>query len=141
MTQLFDTPLSPPRLQRNGGELAEIQRIAASGHDYPILMLNLNRYSPGSGFPDSGAYREYIDALGPFLEHVGGKILWRFPVLGQAVGDQRIDEVIAAWYPRHKGFLDLYEAPGAPENYARKTACVEYAVIHRCRGDVAPFGP
>src|SRR5262245_48739069 len=72
--------------------------------DGPVLMLNMNRYSLESGFPDRGVYQQYISGLGNFLEGAGAKLLWRFPVLGQAVGDQRIHEIIACWYPVHKYF-------------------------------------
>jgi hypothetical protein len=139
--ELFDTPLEPSRLQRNSDDFAAVRRIAESGNDYPVLMLNMNRYGPDSGFPDRGAYHDYITGLGPFLEGAGAKLLWRFPVLGQAVGDQKIDEILACWYPLHRNFLELYEAPGAAENFRRKGVCVEYAVIHRCPGNHAPFAP
>jgi hypothetical protein len=139
--KLVHTTLEPPRLQRNEDDFALVRQIAESGNDYPVLMLNMNRYTPDSGFPDSGIYRQYIDGLGPFLEGAGGRILWRFPVLGQAVGDQKIDEIIACWYPLHRVFLHLYDASGAVENFRRKGLCVEYAVIHRCPGDRSPFAP
>ena len=60
---------------------------------------------------------------------------------GQAVGDQKIHEIIACWYPVHKIFLDLYKAPDAAENFRLKGLCVEYAVIHRCPGGQPPFAP
>jgi hypothetical protein len=138
---LFDTSLEPSRLQRNSDDFAEVRRIAESGTDHPVLMLNMNRYTPESGFPESGAYRDYIAGLGPFLEGAGARLLWRFPVFGQAVGDQKIDEILACWYPLHRNFLELYQAPGAAANFRRKGVCVEYAVIHRCPGDRAPFAP
>ena len=141
MTELFDTPLEPPRLQRNADDFAVVRQIAESGRDHPVLMLNMNRYTADSGFPDRDAYHEYISGLGPFLEGAGAKLLWRFPVFGQAVGDQKVDEIIACWYPLHRVFLSLYDAPGAVENFRRKRVCVEYAVIHRCPGDRPPFAP
>jgi hypothetical protein len=42
--------LEPSRLQRNSGDFAEVRRIAESGGDYALLMLNLNR-------PESNANR------------------------------------------------------------------------------------
>jgi hypothetical protein len=61
--------------------------------------------------------------------------------IGQVVGDQKIDETLACWYPLHRNFLELYEAPGAAESFHRKGVCVEYALIHRCTGDRVPFAP
>src|SRR5260370_22610144 len=98
MRKLVDTRREPPRVQRNEDDFAVVRQIAESGKDHPVLMLNMNRYTPDSGFPGRGIYHEYITGLGPFLEGAGGKILWRFPVLGQAVGDQKIYEIIACWY-------------------------------------------
>lgn len=93
--KLFDTSLEPSRLQRNSDDSAEVRRIAESSNDHPVLMLNMNKYTLGSGFPDRGTYHDYITNLGPFLEGAGAKLLWRFPVLGQAVGDQKVDEILA----------------------------------------------
>jgi hypothetical protein len=139
--QLVDTPLEPPHLQRNKADFDIVRQIAESGQDRPVLMVNINRYSSAAGFPDGELYQRYITGLGPFLEGAGAELLWRFPVLGQAVGDQRVDEILGAWYPRHRVFLDLYDAPDAAENFRLKGLCVEYAVIHRCPGDTAPFAP
>ncbi len=131
----------PPHLTRNDAELEIIKAIAAGTEDPPVLMLNLNRYKPSAGFPGNGLHRDYIAGLEAFLPAVGGKILWRHPVFGQAVGDQPLDEVLAAWYPSHQAFLDLASAPGAGRNYRLRAESVEYAVIHRCPGDQAPYCP
>ena len=140
--KLVDTPLEPPRLQRNEDDFAYVRKVAESKNDFPVLMLNMNRYKADSGFPDGGLYKTYINGLGPYLHGAGGaRILWRFPVYGQAVGDQKIHEIIACWYPAHRVFLNLYDAPGAAENFRLKGLCVEYAVIHRCPGDKPPFAP
>lgn len=136
-----DTPLEPQHLQRNKDDFDIVRQIAESGQDRPVLMVNMNRYSPDAGFPDGELYQQYITGLGPFLDGAGARLLWRFPVLGQAVGDQRVDEILAAWYPRHSVFLNLYDAPGAAENFRLKGRCVEYAVIHRCPGETPPFAP
>ena len=128
---------TPKAVRRNDGDMAKIKAIAASGADRPVMMLNLNRYAPGSGFPDGGLYTEYMNALVRLLPEVGGRILWRSPVHGQIVGEQAIDEVLAVWYPSHAAFVALPKAPGAEENFRLRTECVAYAVIHRCDGDTA----
>src|SRR3546814_20843394 len=55
--------------------------------------------------------------LHDFCNRAGARILWCTPVFGQAVGTQHIDELLAVWYPTHKTFLDLSDAPGAKESY------------------------
>ena len=126
---------------RNDDELLKIQEIANSGDDGPVLMLNLNYYSQEAGYPDGGLYKDYMSVLERFLPVVGAKILWRHPVLGQAVGSQELHEVLAAWYPTHQAFLDLRAAPGAEENFRLRQLAVHDAVIHRLPGDVYPFSP
>jgi hypothetical protein len=126
---------------RNDDELLKIQEIASSGGDGPVLMLNLNYYSQEAGFPDGGLYKDYMSVLERFLPVVGAKVLWRHPVLGQAVGGQEVHEVLAAWYPTHQAFLDLPTAPGAEENFRLRRLAVQDAVIHRLPGDVYPFSP
>lgn len=127
--------------QGNEGELEIIRAIAESGDDKPVLMLNLNRYVEKAGFPHGELYTGYMAALQRLLPEVGGKILWQHPVLGQPIGEQALDEALAAWYPSHQAFLDLRHAPGSEENFRLRASAVEYAVIHRFSGEVEPFTP
>lgn len=124
----------PTGLERNEVELSVMRGIAESTNDGPVLMLNLSRYTPAAGFPNGDLYQRYICGLETFLRTAGAQILWRLPVLGQAVGDQKINEVLAAWYPTHRAFLHLPTMSGAEENYRLRGLCVEHAVIHRCPG-------
>lgn len=125
----------------NETERDVIRRIANSGQDRPVLMLNLNLYSAAADFPNGDLYRNYMSVLERFLPVVGGKVLWRNPVFGQPVGEQKLHEVLAAWYPTHQAFLDLPTAEGSEENFRLRRLAVEYAVIHRCSGEVHPFAP
>ena len=125
---------------RNESELEAIRVIADGGSDGSVLMLNLNRYFEDAGYPDGGNYQKYMSVLEDLLRRVGAKILWRTRVFGQPVGEQPIDEILAAWYPSHRAFLELPDAPGAAENFRLRRMCVEYAVIHRCLGDQNPLG-
>ena len=110
---------------RNEAEMEKLRHIASSANDGPVLMLNLNRYTAQAGFPNGEIYCEYMSVLEDFLPVVGARILWRNPVLGQATGEQPIDEILAAWYPTHQAFLDLPTAPGAERNFSlRKQAVV-----------------
>lgn len=117
----------------NREEFKEIQGIAGSDADRPVVMLNLNRYKPEANYPTGELYQSYMAVLEKLLPEVGGRILWRTPVFGQPVGEQTIDEILAAWYPSHQAFLDLPRVPGADENFRLRRECVDLAVIHRCQ--------
>ena len=129
------------RFPRDEKETAVIRAVAKSGDDRPVTRINLNRYTSEADFPDGELYLAYINGLEAFLPNAGGKILWRTPVLGCVVGDQVIDEILAAWYPSHQAFLDLPKVLGAENNYHLRNEAVEYASIHRCTGEGYVFSP
>ena len=119
-------------------DFAEIKAIAMSDDDGPVLMVNLNKYAEGE-YPDGAAYKDYMGALDILLERVGGKILWRTPVLGQPIGSQALDEILGVWYPSHKSFLALREqGEVSDENFRLRNLVVTAAVIHRCPEDRIP---
>ena len=119
-------------------DFTNIEDIAMSDNDTPVLMVNLNKYSEGE-YPEGSAYKEYMNALDILLEHVGAKILWRTPVYGQPIGSQPLDEIIGAWYPSHKAFLALRDqGKFSEENFRLRYLAVESAVIHRCPEDGIP---
>ena len=129
----------PEPLKRNESEIAAIRAIAESGHDRPVLMLNMNRYTEEAAYPDGELYRRYLAGLEALVESLSGKVLWRLPVFGQPVGRQeRIDEILAIWYPNHQAYLDVPAAPGGEENYRLRRLCVESAQIQRCAGEPLP---
>lgn len=137
-------PTNPSREQ-----LAELQAIAGTESDGPLVMLNLNRYReraayagdpPGGGSPDvSGreAYARYgITAL-EVLTRVGGEIVWHAAATMTVVGDEsdRYDEVIAARYPSAQAFLELALDPEVGVALAHRDAALERAAILRCDDD------
>ncbi len=120
-------------LRRNEAELTAIRAQIAEERDGPMLMLNLNTYTPAAGFPDGAGYRAYMAALEALLGEAGARVLWRYPVEGQMVGaSEDTQEVLGIWYPSGEAFLDLPNRPGAGESYRLRSACVSRATIHRC---------
>lgn len=118
-----------------------IRAIAESGHDAPFLMLNLNRYTIAAAFPHGEEYQSYVAKIEEAVGRVGGKLLWRTPVSGQPVGCEhdRVDEILAVWYPSHAAFLGLRNHN--EDLFRRRELCVANSVIHRCPGDRFPLQP
>ena len=125
-------------LKTNPREIEIIQQIAGSANEGPVLMLNLNKYYKDAGYPDRGVYREYMAFVPKLLDLVGAKIIWQVPTLGQPVGEQDIDEIVAFWYPSHRAFLDLTKTPLSEKNFDLRRRAIEYGLIHRCPDDVIP---
>ena len=122
-------------------EVDAIKVIASSERDAPVLMLNLNRYTDAADYPHGEEYRTYVATIEDSVGRVGGKLLWRTPVLGQPVGCEhdRVDEILAVWYPSHAAFLNLRN--GNEDLFRRRELCVANSVIHRCPGDRVPLQP
>ena len=126
----------PERLKRNDEEIAVIRAIAESANDGPVLMLNMNRYTAEAAYPGGELYTRYLAGLEKLVQSLDGEISWRLPVFGQPVGKaDKVDEILAIWYPTHKAYLDVPGAPGGEENYRLRRLCVDSAVIHRCSGE------
>ena len=110
----------------------KVSGIANSNSDSPVLMLNLNTYFDGRKTMSSPAYSEYNAAVDAVLREVEAKVIWRSPVYGQPVGDQIVDEILAVWYPTHKAFVELKNAPSSSRFAEAKNKVVRNAIIHRC---------
>ena len=115
-------------------QLQEMQALAASPDDGPIVMLNLNRYR------DREAYGRYGEVALRVLERLGGRILWHAPVQGTVIGEgeERFDDVIAVWYPSAAAFVALATDPEILEARAHRVEGLERAAIFRCDASDEP---
>jgi hypothetical protein len=116
----------------NIAEIENFKRISKSNADTSVFMLNLNRYSDEAGYPEGTLYKNYMSILEKLLLEVGGKVLWRTNVQSQVVGNQKIDEALGIWYPSHKSFMQLMNAPSSKENMRLRGLAVAYADLHKC---------
>ena len=119
----------------NEAEAAVMAGIAASG-DFPVLMMNFNRYAPGE-FPGGDAYLEWRRVNAEMIGNVGGRILWTLPVHGHILSNgpaEPIDEILAYWYPSHQSFLDMRNYDVTKQNFELRQSLVNYAIVHRCDG-------
>ena len=105
--------------------------IAESDKDRPVLMVNLNKYKQEAGYPDGKLYNEYMSALDILLKELGGEKRFQYPISGQPVGRQKIDEIIGIWYPSHKAFLSIKEQKSSARNFELRGLCIETAILHR----------
>ena len=125
------------------GAIDRARAIAAGDDDAPVLMLNINRYTDASGYPDGATYADYMTWLDHAVGAGGGKVLWRTPVSDTVIGcdHDAYDEILAVWYPSHAAFLDLRNADGADRMFEGRKACVAHATILSLPADRAPLRP
>ena len=124
----------------NEQEIKIIEEIINT-KDKPVLMMNLNRYKKGL-YPNSDLYQEWVSINNQMIEDVGGKILWRMPVLGQLLSNgpnEPIDEIIAYYYPTHQSLLNTRGKEITKKNFELRQDLIDYAIIHRVDGENPPL--
>ena len=118
----------------------EMEIIAKSKNDYPVLMINQNRYLK-SEFPDGDLYSKWRTINKKMISEVNGKVIWTLKVEAPHLINgnlEPLDEILAYWYPSHKSFLNLVNSSHRNENLRIREDLISYAVIHRCDGRNVP---
>ncbi len=104
-------PIQPTREQ--------IEQLAASPSEEPVVMLNLLRFKDHAEGIDEGvsglqAYRRYAEAVAPFLRGVGGRVLVSAQAHETVIGPQEVewDMALMVEYPSRRKFLEMSMDPG-----------------------------
>ena len=71
---------------------------AKSGQDFAVLMLNLDHYTAGAGFPDSSKYKTYMAEL---AARCCGAPLYR---ANRSAANMMKSMSPAVWYPSYASF-------------------------------------
>ena len=118
----------------------EMEIIAKSEKDYPVLMINQNRYLKGE-FPNGDLYSKWRSINKKMISEVKGKVIWSLKVEAPHLINgnlEALDEILAYWYPSHKAFLSMVNSPYRKDNFELRKELIVYAVIHRCDGRNVP---
>ncbi len=105
----------------------QFKKLAESSNDEPFVMLNLLKFKKDGG---RDAYFQYIKESGPFVDGVGGKVLY----FGQANellnGTEDWDIVMLVQYPSRKAFLKMANDPGYLKVHEFRKDALERAVLY-----------
>ncbi|MFN2427663.1 MAG: DUF1330 domain-containing protein [Candidatus Binatia bacterium] len=126
-------------LPRNGGIAMAIypspeqfQELLASSEEGPVVMVNLLRYKPRADAPDSGltgeeAYQRYAEAMVPFVESRGGRVIWTGRLTSQVIGTGGEDfhTIAVVEYPSRKAFVEIAMDPFVAGIGAHRAAGLE----------------
>mgnify|MGYP001167531425 CR=1 FL=1 len=121
-------------------ELKKIQYIASSNTDYPLLMINQNKYV-NEEYPSGLIYKKWKSINIKMITDVEGKIIWTFHIKGQILVNgyhQKIDEILGYWYPSHLAFMKLLESPDRHESFKLRKRLITNSIIHICDGRNTP---
>ena len=118
----------------------DMEIIAKSNNDYPVLMINQNRYLKGE-FPNGDLYSKWRSTNKKMISEVNGKIIQILKVEAPHLINGKLeplDEILAYWYQSHKAFLSMINSPHRKDNFELRKKLVLFAVIHRCDGRNVP---
>jgi uncharacterized protein (DUF1330 family) len=102
----------------------QFERLAASGDDGAVIMLNLLRFKEradgidaADGITGAEAYGRYAAGVARLLERVGARVLFTIVPQQSVIGPDPAewDLVAAVEYPSHRAFLEM---TGDPEYLA-----------------------
>jgi uncharacterized protein (DUF1330 family) len=120
----------------------QFKRLAASGDDGPVMMVNLLRFKERAdgidaddGITGAEAYARYGAALQPYLEGVRGRVLLGGVTTESVIGPEagEWDAVFVAEYPSRKAFLEMTSDPGYLEVHRHRAAAVADSRLIACR--------
>ena len=114
----------------------EMEFIAKSDKDYPVLMINQNRYLKGE-FPNGDLYSKWRSINKKMISEVKGKVIGSLKVEAPHLINGNLDpleEILAYLHSSHKAFLSMINSPYRKDNFELRKKLIVYAVIHRCDG-------
>jgi uncharacterized protein (DUF1330 family) len=124
-------PLTPTQSQ--------LERLAASDSDEPVVMLNLLRFKEHADGIDEGlsgreAYARYAEATAPFLAAVGGRLLSAVSASEVVIGPEQGEWNMALLveYPSRKRFLEMASNPDYLAVHVHREAALEDSRLIAC---------
>lgn len=119
----------------------QFERLAASGDDSPVIMLNLLRFKEradgidaADGITGAEAYGRYAAGVPRFLERVGARILFTLVPQQSVIGPDAAewDLVAAVEYPSRRAFLAMAGDPEYLAHHAHREAALADSRLIAC---------
>lgn len=118
---------------------SQIERLAATDSDDPVIMLNLLRFKERAEGVDEGmsgreAYARYGEKVAPFLAAVGGRLLSAVEAKQVVIGPEETewDAVLLVEYPSPKSFLQMAADPAYLAVHAHREAALADSRLIAC---------
>jgi uncharacterized protein (DUF1330 family) len=119
----------------------QLTRLAESGQDGPVVMVNLLRFKEladgidaDDGISGAEAYGRYGAAVASHLERVGGRVLLALAAEESVIGPDpgEWDLVIAVQYPSRAAFMAMVSDPDYLAIHAHREAAVADSRLIAC---------
>ena len=129
---------------------SQISRMAQSGPQGPMVMVNLLKYRAEAAYePDRSEAKEKLTGRDAYqrygmvaLQHVmkrGGSVVWGGPQKFVMIGDDANDwdEVVCVRYPSRDAFLDMTQDPDYLAAHYHREAGLERTALLCCGAGMA----
>lgn len=103
------------------------KKLAGSTNEEPFVMLNLLKFKKDGG---RETYLRYIKESGPFVEGVGGNVLYFGKATELLNGTETWDIVMLVQYPSRKAFLEMADNPGYLKVHELREQALERADLY-----------
>jgi uncharacterized protein (DUF1330 family) len=107
----------------------DLKRFLSEDDGAPVTMLNLLRFKPNGG---RDSYAAYASAIAPFLERVGGTVVYfgdtSAPLVAPA-GETEWDAVLLVRYPSRAAFSQMVADPEYQQITRLRTEALDAAVL------------
>jgi uncharacterized protein (DUF1330 family) len=107
----------------------DLKRFLQEDDGNPVVMLNLLRFKPDGG---RDSYNKYARAIVPFLEQVGGEVVYfgdtSTPLVQPGAGNDW-DAVLLVRYPSRRAFSEMVADPDYQAITHLRTEALDAAVL------------
>jgi uncharacterized protein (DUF1330 family) len=127
---------------------AQLKQLISSDSEEPVIMLNLLRFKDHADGIDEGltgaeAYRRYGEQTAPFLQAVGGRLLFAVEASQVVIGPEsrEWDMALLVEYPSRQKFIEMAADPGYLAVHEHRAAALEDSRLIACSGLAGPAQP
>jgi len=116
---------------------AQLSALGTYPKDQPVAMVNIIKFrdkTPDGTEEGKEAYKRYIAAAMPFVEGVGGKLIWRGKPANMVIGngDTKPDVVFIVQYPSIDAFFEMIKNPDYQKITHLRTMALEVGDLIAC---------
>ena len=116
---------------------AQLSALKSYPKGQPVAMVNIIKFrdkTPDGTEAGKEAYKRYIAKAMPFVQEVGGKLIWRGKPAGTVIGDDANtpDVIFIVLYPSVDAFFQMIKNPEYQKITQDRTIALEIGDLIAC---------
>ncbi len=115
----------------------QLSALKSYPKDQPVAMVNIIKFrdkTPDGKEEGKEAYKRYITQAMPFVQAVGGELIWRGKPVGVIIGndDSKPDVIFIVKYPSIDAFFEMIKNPEYQKITHHRTMALEIGDLIAC---------